>query len=479
MKQMLIISTEVDAHKTLYACFKPNFTLETATDGTTGLKKFQEKQYEFVFIDIMLLNELCAGESVPNYYNTFKLFFNIFPSVKIIILCDNATIRQAVDALRAGAHNYLMYPLDQKETKYIIETTLDAILMQSELDYLREEFWQVDFLDMIRTNSDHMKKLFTKVKIVAPSDTTVLITGETGTGKGIIANLIHNHSTRKRRRFISVHCGAIPENLVESEIFGHEKGAFTGAVRRKLGKFEIAHKGTIFLDEISTMPLIAQVKLLQVIQEKTFTRVGGEDTISCNVRILAASNTNLVEMIEQEKFRKDLFYRLNVFPLVIPPLRERTEDIPIIIETFLKYLNTTYQKNIDGVHDDVLLAFNQYEWPGNIRELENIIERAYLLETSQILTPESIPQELFSDDTPIAEIPLNTSHTLAETRQKSLNEIERNYLKEQLALNNGKINKTAEIAGISTRQLHKLLKKHGIQKEEFKNNKIQIKNPES
>jgi transcriptional regulator with PAS, ATPase and Fis domain len=313
-----------------------------------------------------------------------------------------------------------------------------------------------------------MKKVFDKVRLVAPTRTTVLITGETGTGKGVLAKLIHRHSHRCDNQFISVHCGAIPDTLLESELFGHEKGAFTGAFQRKLGKFEIAHGGTIFLDEVGTITASAQIKLLQVLQDRTFQRVGGDENIESDVRIISASNIDLHKMCDEGLFRKDLYYRLNIFPIEIPSLRDRVSDIPLLVEGFLKKLNKLHQKKINDIHPQVMEAFEVYPWPGNIRELENLVERAYILETSSILTPESFPSELFTFDTPKAQIALDVSLPLAEARKKSIENIERHYLKELLALNKGRINMTAQCAGITTRQLHKLLSKYKIRKEEFK-----------
>jgi transcriptional regulator with GAF, ATPase, and Fis domain len=318
-----------------------------------------------------------------------------------------------------------------------------------------------------------MKKVFDKVKLVAPTRTTVLITGETGTGKGVLAKLIHRHSNRCDNQFISVHCGAIPETLIESELFGHEKGAFTGAFQRKLGKFEIAHGGTIFLDEIGTITSSTQIKLLQVLQDRTFQRVGGEESIETDVRIIAASNMDLENMCVDGIFRKDLFYRLNVFPIEIPPLRERIEDLPLLVGTFLRNLNKMYQKNINDLHPQVMEAFVSYSWPGNIRELENLIERAYILETASILTPESFPSEIFVFDTPKAQVSLDISLTLSEVRQQGIENIERSYLKQILTLNEGRIKCAAKSAGITPRQLHKLLSKYGIRKEEFKRASLQ------
>jgi DNA-binding NtrC family response regulator len=296
-----------------------------------------------------------------------------------------------------------------------------------------------------------------------------MLFGETGTGKGVLAQLIHKHSNRKDGPFISVHCGAIPDTLLESELFGHEKGAFTGAIRRKLGKFEIAKNGTIFLDEIGTITPSAQIKLLQVLQDGTFHRVGGEDTLEADVRIVAATNADLEKACEENQFRKDLYYRLNVFPLEMPPLRERIEDIPHIVDVILERLNKMNLKDINGVQPQVIAALQEYPWPGNIRELENIMERAYILETGSVLNPEGFPTEvLAASQTPSATVPLDSSLTLAEARRKGSEDIERNYLKELLTQNKGKIKDSAETAGISTRQLHKLMKKYGLQKESFR-----------
>jgi transcriptional regulator with GAF, ATPase, and Fis domain len=255
---------------------------------------------------------------------------------------------------------------------------------------------------------------------------------------------------------------------LESELFGHENGAFTGAIRRKLGKFEIAKGGTIFLDEIGTITPSAQIKLLQILQDGTFQRVGGEETIEANVRVIAATNTDLKKMCEQGLFRKDLYYRLNVFPIEVPPLRQRKEDIPHFVEVFLRRMNKFNAKAIHHVHPSVLEAFEQYDWPGNIRELENLIERAYILETSPILQPESFPSELFEAQGLTPSVAVDAKWTLSEVRKESLKHIEKNYIKEQLIHHKGKIKDSAKAAGITTRQLHKLMKKYSIRKEDFK-----------
>jgi transcriptional regulator with PAS, ATPase and Fis domain len=344
--------------------------------------------------------------------------------------------------------------------------------MESELDYLRDQFWEHDALEVVRTKSPLMKEVFKKLRSVAPTKSTVLLAGETGTGKGLMANLIHQHSSRKTGPFIAVHCGAIPDTLLESELFGHEKGAFTGATRRKLGKFEIAQEGTIFLDEIGTITPPAQIKLLQVLQDGLIHRVGGESAINADVRVVAATNENLVELSAQGRFRKDLYYRLNVFPVELPPLRERIEDLPAIVEIILNRLRRFHVKEIHGIEPEVIDAFNNYSWPGNIRELENLLERACIIEEGTVLSPESFPGDLFAYRFRDSVEPVNGRLTLAEVRRKGVEEIEGAYLKEVLAGNNGRIKDAAGAAGISTRQLHKLLKKYGLKKESFKGKAI-------
>jgi DNA-binding NtrC family response regulator len=313
-----------------------------------------------------------------------------------------------------------------------------------------------------------MQVVFAKIRSVAPTKSTVLLTGETGTGQGLLARLIHQHSNRRQAQFISFHCGAIPDTLLESELFGHEKGAFTGADRRKLGKFEIARGGTIFLDEIGTITPAAQIKLLQVLQDGTFQRVGGEGTLQADVRVIAASNMDLKKMCDNGQFRTDLYFRLHVFPIEIPPLRERIEDMHHIVVTILKKLNKFHTKEMYDIDPELLAAFGRYSWPGNIRELENLLERAYILENSPMLTPESFPRELFPSISSSVRMEINSSRPLKEVRRKGLEDIERRYLKKLLAHNKGRIRESAKAAGVSTRQLHKLLTKYGLKKEDFK-----------
>ena len=424
---------------------------------------------DFLFIDLAELEVLSAA--APHLTTPKALvshFKSLRPLMAIVIIVANEDIRKAVDYVKNGASNYITAPIDAEEVRLVVDEIAKERLQQSELTYLRQQLWQDDSLDIVKTLSPVMKKVYNNVLSVAPTKTTVLLLGETGTGKSFMAKRIHRQSNRKNGPFISVHCGAIPDTLIESELFGHEKGSFTGAHRRKLGKFEVASGGTIFLDEIGTISMAAQVKLLMVLQEAAYQRVGGDQTLTANVRVVAASNVDLKEMCDQGQFRKDLYYRLNVFPITIPDLHQRKEDIPVFVDAFLKKFNQFGTKTIQGVHPEVMTALFRYSWPGNIRELENLLERAYILETGSMLTPENFPSELF-DSSPLAgDIPIDTTASLAEVRKKGLAAIERRYLQELLMRNKGKINASASEAGVGTRQLNKLMHKYNLEKSSFK-----------
>jgi len=465
MKGVLVASNNQSACNAIRASLRSEYRIDAVSSKDGCLEMFRKKRYEFLFIDIEVLRESMLNN---NYKTALQPFWHAYPTAQIIAMSSQEMIREAVGAVKAGASDYLTYPINPDEVNHITQSIYATIIMESELDYLRDRFWQEDSLEIVRTRSPLMKRLFDKVRAVASTKSTVLLNGETGTGKGVLSRLIHQHSNRKDGPFISVHCGAIPDTLLESELFGHERGAFTGAIRRKLGKFEIAQGGTIFLDEIGTITSSAQIKLLEILQDGTFHRVGGEERIEANVRVIAATNTDLKKMCEAGQFRRDLYYRLNVFPLEIPPLRERMEDIVYIVEIILKRLKKFDVKEIHDVHPHVIDAFGKYSWPGNIREMENLIERAYILEKSSILTPESFPNELFASNPSPIQMKPNISLSLAEVRRTDIEHTEKSYLKELLAVNKGRIKESAEVAGISTRQIHKLMKKYSITKEEFK-----------
>ncbi len=465
MKYIIIATRRPDTIDAIRSSFMITSEIQIVKTVDSVLSLLSNRRHDLIFIDINLL----GGKASPtDYSKTIQLFKNYFPSIGIIVITPRESIREAVIAVKSGADDYVTLPIDAEEVRYIVDCISSDMIVQSELDYLRDKFWHADSLELVHTRNDAMKQVYAKIRSVAPTKATVLLCGETGTGKGLIASLIHRHSNRDQERFISVHCGAIPDTLLESELFGHEKGAFTGAVKRKLGKFEIARGGSIFLDEIGTISPSAQIKLLQVLQDQTFTRVGGEDNLQTDARVIAATNADLKKMTESGAYRRDLYYRLNVFPIEIPPLRKRLEDIEHLAGVLLKRLNREMRKQITGLHPEVIAAMKRYAWPGNIRELQNVMERAYILETGTRLTPQSFPAELFADEIRVDLQPLDQNIPLAEARRRVVEGFERGYIQDLLARNHGRINKSAAEAGITSRQLHKLMTRYGFRKEDFK-----------
>jgi DNA-binding NtrC family response regulator len=465
MKSILVASENPSAVETIRDSFHHEYRIDVARGPEECLELFRRKRCEFLFIDVTLLQRLQPSPAgAADYRLSLSVLWQTYPTAQIIVMASQERIRDAVMAVKAGAGNYVTFPISREELRHVTETVYKTILMKSELNYLREKIWQSDSLEIVNTESPVMREVFDKVKAVASMKTTVLLTGETGTGKGTLAKLIHRCSNRAKAQLIHVHCGAIQDTLLESELFGHEKGAFTGADRRKLGKFEIAHKGTIFLDEIGTLTHAAQIRLLQVLQEQTIQRVGGEAELPVDVRVIAATNSNLEDMVERGDFRNDLYYRLSVFPVEVPPLRDRREDIPFLADSFLRELNRTNAKEIRDIDPRVLDAFTRYPWPGNIREMKNLMERAYVIEKSSMLTPASFPGELFQKGRPENSEPPDNGKTLGEVKSEAV----RKYLEKTLSRHEGRIQETAEAAGITTRQLHKLMTRYGLRKEIYK-----------
>jgi DNA-binding NtrC family response regulator len=316
--------------------------------------------------------------------------------------------------------------------------------------------------------SPAMQGVFDKIRAVADTRALVLLLGETGVGKGWLARVVHKLSKRADGPFISVHCGSMPESLFESELFGHERGSFTSADRRQVGKLELGSRGSVLLDEVGTMTLTQQVKLLHVLQEKTFQRIGGRKDIPLEARIIAATNADLSERVARKKFRKDLFFRLNAFPVTIPPLRERPDDIKLLVDHFLAIFRCRHGRDVQGIHPVALEAILRYEWPGNVRELENILERSYLLESSHIIRPETLPLELSCTFKTHNGNCIDTSRPLSDLKKSAVDTIERLYLLKLFEQHNGRMDKTARHAGISTRHLRNLIRKHGISRAEYK-----------
>jgi DNA-binding NtrC family response regulator len=467
MKNILLVTHNAAEFSSISDELNGGYHVNIIENRISGLEQFQDKRYDLTFVDLVFLKKTKNSSDEVSELS-IRALKKLHPNAPIVVLTGQDTIRQAVDFVKEGADDYLTYPIDSAELRLIIDRILIQERKMAELEFLRSQFWDQESLNLVDTKSEKMAEVFSKIKDVAPTKSTAMLTGETGVGKSLLAKLIHKHSERRRAQFIHVHCGAIPDSLIESELFGHEKGAFTGAIKRKLGKFEMANRGTIFLDEVATLTAAAQIKLLQVLQEGSFQRVGGEQDVNVDIRIIAAANEDLEKLCEEGRFRRDLYYRLNVFPIRIPSLRERRTDIPRIANAMIKKLNISHGKSITGIQPEVLNALRLYAWPGNIRELENILERAYIIEKTSFLTAESFPREFFESEADAAVMPLNTDLPLAEARSRIVENFEQEYIKGLLLKTGGKINRTAELAGVGVRQLNKLMNKYGLDKRKFR-----------
>jgi len=425
---------------------KDGYDVKTAKDGEKGLKTFKKELYHVVILDVMLPGmggmEVLAKIKGEN------------PETPVVIITGFGSIESAVEAIKQGAFEYLTKPFTPEELRVSIKKAFESRKKYFEGIYLREELEKITGLDMVVGKSDIMKNVMDIVRRVSPSDSTVLITGESGTGKELIAREIHNHSLRRNAPFVVVDCGALVETLFESELFGHVKGSFTGATVTKHGRFEVANGGTIFLDEISNITLNIQAKLLRVIQEREVTRIGSSKSIKVDVRILAATNEDLTQCVQQGKFREDLFYRLSVVPIHLPPLRERKGDIPSLVDHFLMKYNKRAKKQINSMNHDVLKALMEYEWPGNIRELENTIERAVVLSKNDEIKPEDLVYHGISSGSSFL--------TPMGGKYRSLEEIEKEYIRAVLRAHQWNKSHAANILGIDRKTLLNKIKKYEI-----------------
>lgn len=469
MKKILVIS---DASKTINLFeqdLASHFEVYASAHINEAFLKFGSKLFDYLFIDLINIKGFRNSELKKSLFaENISLLQEKYPTAKKIIMAERHFTQDCILALKLGVDNYINYPLVIEEVEHIINLEYEAAKKDAILQHFETK--TLDFVQKYKLDSKSkvMREVFEQVQSVADTKTTVLITGESGTGKSVLAKIIHDLSNRAGKKFINVHCGAISDSLIESELFGHEKGAFTGAIKRKLGKFELANHGTLFLDEIGTMSKATQVNLLQAIQERFIQRVGGEENISVDVRIIAATNIDLGQSVIDNSFREDLYYRLNVFPIEIPPLRERREDLMDLSQKILAKLNHAYGKNIDSLHAEVQRAFLTYSWPGNIRELENLIERAYVLEKAHILTPDSFPFAIFQDNkTPKVLVNLYPSLNLNEARRYTLDSFERSYLIELFQASKGSLKEASKLSGVTVRQLHKFMAKHQMSSKEF------------
>lgn len=426
---------------------KAGYSVKGARNGEEGLKLFIKETFQVVLLDLKLPG--LDGLEVLEQIRTEN------PVTPVIIMTGYATVESAVEAMKLGAFDYMAKPFSPKELRLNIEKALNNRKMLMENLYLRKELEAKCEFDLVVGKSKIMEEVLDMVKRVSPSESTVLITGESGTGKEMLAKEIHKHSLRRDGPFVVVDCGALVETLFESELFGHTKGSFTGAYETKHGRFEVAHGGTIFLDEISNISLNIQAKLLRVIQEKEITRVGSSKPIKIDVRIIAATHEDLAEAVKKGSFREDLFYRLSVVPIHLPPLRDRREDIPLLIDFFLSKYNKKSKKEIKGIDPKALKPLTEYNWPGNIRELENTIERAVVLVRSDHIGIEDLIYHGIGSRLSFLE-PVGGKF-------QTLDEVEKEYIRVVFYNQHGNKSQTAKILGIDRKTLHSKLEKYNIQ----------------
>ncbi|MEO0155821.1 MAG: sigma-54 dependent transcriptional regulator [candidate division WOR-3 bacterium] len=424
---------------------KEGYIVSEAEDGKRAIELFTNEDF-----DIVLLDQRLPDMSGIEVIEKLK---EISPIVPVIMITAYANVQDAVKAMKMGAFHYLNKPVDPDELLITIQKATDTLNLKRENEELKRQLRIKYQSDRIIYKSEKMEKVMSLVYRAAQSDASVLITGESGTGKELVAGAIHNLSKRKDKNFVVAHLAALPETLIEAELFGHERGAFTGADKRRIGKFEFASGGTIFLDEIGELPQTVQVKLLRVLQEKKITRLGSNEEIPVDIRTICATNKNIEEEVAVGRFRDDLYYRLNVIRIHIPPLRERKEDIPLLVDNFIKVYSARENKKIKGISDEALKTITRYNFPGNIRELENIIERAIVFARGELITTDDLPEYLITQKV----YNLGTGK-LNETVEK----IEREMIEMALKKHNNNQTRAAEELGISERVLRYKIKKYKI-----------------
>jgi len=431
-----------------------NFEVSKATNAKQALTNFKKNSFNVILMDYLLPDQ--------DGLELSKTILHEQPEAKIIMMTAFGTVKNAVNAMKIGIYDYLTKPVDLDELLIVIRRAIKEQNLISENVALKSKITQIYRFENIIGVSGKMQEVFQKVVKVANTDATVLLRGESGTGKELIARAIHYQSIRKEAPLVEINCASIPENLLESEIFGHEKGAFTGAYKMKKGKFEIAHNGTIFLDEIGDLPLGLQSKLLRVLQERSFTRVGGVDNIEVDVRLIAATNSDLEKIMEEKKFREDLYYRLNVVPILIPPLRERIEDIGVLTDHFVQKYARKNNRNFVGLSDSARQLLMGYEWPGNVRELENAIENAIIMCESDIVKPDDLPGYLRVRDKSKIAIEKKLEDTKHLSFKEKLELYEKEIIRQALIETNGNKTQAAKKLGFTLRTLRNKVNKHNF-----------------
>ncbi len=456
MSKLLIVDDERSLREVLQVVFrKEGHTVVAASGFQEAAQLLKNGLIDLVITDIKMTD--------GNGIDVLREVKSENAETLVIMMTAYATTENAIQAIKMGATDYILKDNEEfiEELKISVSRSLEFYRLRQEHRLLKQQFGQQICVDQIIGNSPMMKELFRAIETIGTTQSTVLITGESGTGKELVAKAIHLQSSRADLPFVSINCGAFPETLLESELFGYMRGAFTGASSNKKGLFEVADKGTIFLDEIGEMSLSMQVKLLRVLQERKFRRVGGTDEVSVDVRVIAATNKDLLKLVSENRFREDLYYRVSVIPLDIPPLRKRKEDIPLLVEHFLNKFNMRMQRSILGVSEEAMKRLEQYEWPGNVRELENTIERAVAFETSEEIRPERLPDRIScmnsSESSDYDKIPENGIDL-----ERHLSDIEKSYILEALHKSGGVQTRAAELLKMSFRSFRYFAKKYDL-----------------
>ncbi|HHV79169.1 MAG TPA: sigma-54-dependent Fis family transcriptional regulator [Firmicutes bacterium] len=451
LPKVLVVDDETNMEWLFRSSFGDLYEIIGARSGEEALEKIASDRIDLVMLDLKMPG--MDGMEV------LKQLRQRHPTVPVVMMTAYGTVKTAVEAMKMGAHDYVTKPFDMEELRMIMENTLKFGRLTREVEELRDQLQEKFHIKNIITASPAMLNVFRVIEKVARTDAPVLIEGESGTGKELVARAIHWESNRRHKPFLPVNCAALPENLLESELFGYEEGAFTGAKRRKPGKFELADGGTIFLDEIGDLPQGMQAKVLRVIEEKEIERLGGTKRIPVDIRLVSATNKSLREEVGKGRFRQDLYYRLAVIPIKLPPLRERKEDIPLLVAHFIQTLNKTNQKNIKGVSPEAMNMLKAYEWPGNVRELKNVIQQTVVLGEGEVLTPEMLPEyikcQAVSHST-------TAEHSLKDKIQELKAGRERQMIQEALSKFGGNRTKAAEYLGISRRSLQMKIKAFGL-----------------
>ena len=452
MEKILIIDDEKSILDLLKVVFKKEgYQVATALSASRALELIEKNDFDLVLSDIKLPE--------MNGMEILKFIKDKKPDLPVVMMTAYGTIKQAVEALKAGALDYVVKPFDIEELKIVVAHGLEKRRLKEENIQLKKELQNKYKFENMIGKSKKMKEIYSLIEKIASTDSTVLITGESGTGKEMAARAIHFLSHRRDFSFVSINCSALPENLLESELFGHTRGAFTGAVVEKKGMFEMAQQGTLFLDEVSEMSAWTQVKVLRSLQERKIRRVGGTEEIAIDVRIIAATNQDLKKKIEEGSFREDLFYRLNVISFEMPPLRKRKEDLPLLISHFLQKYCHQMGRKMKRIAPEVMQVFESYSWPGNVRELENVIERIVAIEERGTITEESLPAELLQPhQEPDNKFLFRPGFNLNDY----LEDIARNYIRQALEATGGNLKQASSILGVNYRSLRYLIEKYNL-----------------